>query len=136
MEEQAAEVKVEESAPSEKVEVEKEDQETEKEKELEVAKEKEAEAAAEGELQSEEPAPPAYEATNGHSQAEPELESPVQEVEVVLEKELTAEPTEAEKVSELDTRMYVGIATWEERTWRELMKLREEMFWARVGGVR
>ncbi|KAI0759761.1 hypothetical protein BC629DRAFT_1584268 [Irpex lacteus] len=128
VEEPALEVKVEESTP-EKAEVEKEGQETEKEKESEVAMEKEAEAAAEGELQNEEPAPPAYEATNGHSQAEPELESPVQEVEVVVEKELTAEPTEAEKVAELDTRMY-------ERTWRELMKLREEMFWARVGGVR
>ncbi|EIW78614.1 hypothetical protein CONPUDRAFT_167588 [Coniophora puteana RWD-64-598 SS2] len=27
-------------------------------------------------------------------------------------------------------------ATWEERTWREVVRLREEMFWARVGGVR
>ncbi len=134
MEEQAPEVKVEESIPAEKVEAKKEDQETEKESE--VAIEKKAEAVAEGELQNEEPAPPAYEATNDHSQAEPELESPIQEVEVVVEKELTAEPIEVEKVSELDTRMYVGIATWEERTWRELMKLREEMFWARVGGVR
>jgi len=41
-----------------------------------------------------------------------------------------------EKVSEEDAAMFVGTSTWEERTWRELMKLREEMFWARVGGVR
>ncbi|KAH8113898.1 hypothetical protein DFH11DRAFT_1509987 [Phellopilus nigrolimitatus] len=31
---------------------------------------------------------------------------------------------------------YVGEATWEERTWRELVRLREDMYWARVGGVR
>lgn len=32
--------------------------------------------------------------------------------------------------------MYVGDATWEERTWKELTRLREEMFWARIGAVR
>lgn len=32
--------------------------------------------------------------------------------------------------------IYVGDATWEERTWKELTRLREDMFWARVGGVR
>ncbi|KAF8320482.1 hypothetical protein DL93DRAFT_2074170 [Clavulina sp. PMI_390] len=26
--------------------------------------------------------------------------------------------------------------SWEERTWKELVKLREDMFWARMGGVR
>ncbi|KAI0701347.1 hypothetical protein BC835DRAFT_1264923 [Cytidiella melzeri] len=40
------------------------------------------------------------------------------------------------KAPALDVRIYVGTDTWEERTWRELMKLREDMFWARVGGVR
>ncbi|KAH9940316.1 hypothetical protein B0H21DRAFT_780389 [Amylocystis lapponica] len=35
-----------------------------------------------------------------------------------------------------ETGLYVGDATWEERTWKELVRLREEMFWARVGGVR
>lgn len=35
-----------------------------------------------------------------------------------------------------DPALYVGDATWEERTWKELTRLREDMFWARVGGVR
>ncbi|TFY65755.1 hypothetical protein EVG20_g5329 [Dentipellis fragilis] len=35
-----------------------------------------------------------------------------------------------------DGEIYVGDATWEERAWKELVRLREEMFWARVGGVR
>jgi len=26
--------------------------------------------------------------------------------------------------------------TWEERTWKELMKLKEDMFWAPIGAVR
>ena len=36
----------------------------------------------------------------------------------------------------LDDEIYVGEATWEERTWKELVKFKEDMFWARVGGVR
>ncbi|KAK2461239.1 hypothetical protein APHAL10511_006766 [Amanita phalloides] len=32
--------------------------------------------------------------------------------------------------------VYVGDATWEERTWKELVRLREDMFWARIGGLR
>jgi hypothetical protein len=31
---------------------------------------------------------------------------------------------------------FVGDATWEERTWKELVRLREEMFWARIGALR
>ncbi|KIJ38920.1 hypothetical protein M422DRAFT_32983 [Sphaerobolus stellatus SS14] len=31
---------------------------------------------------------------------------------------------------------YVGDATWEERTWRNLTRLREDMFYARIGCVR
>ncbi|KAJ7734567.1 proline-rich protein [Mycena maculata] len=31
---------------------------------------------------------------------------------------------------------YVGDVTWEERTWKELVRLREDMFWARIGGLR
>lgn len=27
-------------------------------------------------------------------------------------------------------------ATWEERTWKELVRLKEDMFWARIGGIR
>ncbi|KAF7795677.1 hypothetical protein EIP86_006842 [Pleurotus ostreatoroseus] len=37
---------------------------------------------------------------------------------------------------ELDPRVYVGDSTWEERTWKELVRLREDMFWARIGGLR
>lgn len=32
--------------------------------------------------------------------------------------------------------LYVGSATWEERTWKEITRLREDMFWARLGAVR
>lgn len=32
--------------------------------------------------------------------------------------------------------VYVGEATWEERTWKEIVRLKEDMFWARVGGWR
>lgn len=32
--------------------------------------------------------------------------------------------------------VYIGDATWEERTWKELVRLKEDMFWARVGGLR
>ncbi|KAM6503410.1 hypothetical protein JOM56_000353 [Amanita muscaria] len=35
-----------------------------------------------------------------------------------------------------DKEIYVGDATWEERTWKELVRLREDMFWARIGGLR
>jgi hypothetical protein len=35
-----------------------------------------------------------------------------------------------------DGEVYIGDATWEERTWKEVVKLREDMFWARVGGLR
>ena len=31
---------------------------------------------------------------------------------------------------------YVTDATWEERTWKEIVKLREDMYWARLGGRR
>ena len=35
-----------------------------------------------------------------------------------------------------DGGVYVGDATWEERTWKEVVRLREDMFWARLGGLR
>ena len=34
-----------------------------------------------------------------------------------------------------DDTPFVGDGTWEERTWKELTRLREDMFWARMGGV-
>lgn len=41
-----------------------------------------------------------------------------------------------EEKEEEDSGVYVGESTWEERTWKELVRLREEMFWARIGGRR
>ncbi|KAG1753550.1 proline-rich protein [Suillus paluster] len=38
--------------------------------------------------------------------------------------------------STTDGEGYAGDATWEDRTWKEIIRLKEEMFWARVGGVR
>ncbi|KAG2154193.1 uncharacterized protein EDB93DRAFT_187376 [Suillus bovinus] len=35
-----------------------------------------------------------------------------------------------------DEEGYAGDATWEDRTWKEIVRLKEDMFWARVGGVR
>jgi hypothetical protein len=35
-----------------------------------------------------------------------------------------------------DGTPYVGDGTWEERTWKELTRLREDMFWARMGRAR
>jgi len=36
----------------------------------------------------------------------------------------------------IENGTYVGEATWEERTWKTLVRLKEDMFWARIGGVR
>jgi hypothetical protein len=47
-----------------------------------------------------------------------------------VEPNITEEP-----VSEY-TEIYVGDATWEERAWKELTRLREDMFYARIGGIR
>lgn len=38
--------------------------------------------------------------------------------------------------STTDGEGYAGDATWEDRTWKEIIRLKEEMFWARAGGVR
>ncbi|THV00716.1 hypothetical protein K435DRAFT_854495 [Dendrothele bispora CBS 962.96] len=46
---------------------------------------------------------------------------------------------EQEKDKEKDketSEVYIGDATWEERTWKEVIRLKEVMFWARVGGIR
>lgn len=55
--------------------------------------------------------------------------------------ELTAESKEDGEVKDKnrtaeDKEVYIGDTTWEERTWKELVKLREDMFWARIGGRR
>ncbi|GLB42068.1 putative GDP/GTP exchange factor Sec2p [Lyophyllum shimeji] len=38
--------------------------------------------------------------------------------------------------AEGDKEAYVGDATWEERTWNQIVRLKEEMFWARIGALR
>lgn len=46
-------------------------------------------------------------------------------------------PVEEEtKPDEDKSEIYVGDATWEERAWKEIVRLKEEMFWARLGGLR
>jgi len=47
-----------------------------------------------------------------------------------------AQALEEKEIEETDRRQYVGDCTWEEKTWKELVRLREDMFWARVGGFR
>ncbi|KAK1229421.1 hypothetical protein PQX77_007518 [Marasmius sp. AFHP31] len=42
---------------------------------------------------------------------------------------------DTQKEKEKDTTMYIGDATWEERTWKEIVRLKEVMFWARIGGA-
>ncbi|KAH9478340.1 hypothetical protein JR316_0008794 [Psilocybe cubensis] len=51
------------------------------------------------------------------------------------EEKLEEERRRREK-EEWEKANYVGEATWEERTWKEIVRLREDMFWARVGGIR
>ncbi|OSC97792.1 hypothetical protein PYCCODRAFT_1398201 [Trametes coccinea BRFM310] len=62
----------------------------------------------------------------------------VAEEETVAGAEAETETTESTKEDEKerdDGARYVGDATWEERTYKELVRLREEMFWARIGAV-
>lgn len=63
--------------------------------------------------------------------SEREIENEVQKVDGTPENMSVSDHS-----AEDDPRSYVGDASWEERAWKELVKLREEMFWARVGGVR
>ncbi|KAJ7467984.1 hypothetical protein FB451DRAFT_1401252 [Mycena latifolia] len=46
------------------------------------------------------------------------------------------EKAEDTKEEEDEREAYVGDVTWEEWTWKELVRLREDMFWARIGGIR
>ena len=61
------------------------------------------------------------------------IESDHEELEIMLDMEWRK--NEEEKEEDLSNR-FVGDATWEERTWKEIVRLREDMFWARVGGIR
>ncbi|KAJ7634542.1 proline-rich protein [Roridomyces roridus] len=63
----------------------------------------------------------------------PRVDSPVPK-EVPSDNEEKVEEKKAE--DEEGHEAYVGEVTWEERTWKELVRLREEMFWARIGALR
>ena len=54
----------------------------------------------------------------------------------VVEDDKVDSKAQALEIEETDKRQYVSEGTWEEKTWKELVKLREDMFWARVGGFR
>ena len=48
----------------------------------------------------------------------------------------SADSTEVGSPQDDPLGTYVGSATWEERTWKEITRLREDMFWARFVAVR
>ncbi|KAJ7359675.1 proline-rich protein [Mycena albidolilacea] len=71
----------------------------------------------------------------------PRVDSPVSEKREMEEKpaangHLDEDAGEEKKDEEEDHEAYVGDVTWEERTWKELVRLREDMFWARIGAAR
>lgn len=75
---------------------------------------------------------------NGHSEDvadEQEKEQQQQEPVQTPEEKMEEEKKRKEK-EEWEKANYVGDSTWEERTWKEVNRLREDMFWARIGGVR
>lgn len=55
---------------------------------------------------------------------------------VVKDEEKVDSKAQALDTGETDERQYVGDGSWEEKTWKELVRLRENMFWARIGGFR
>ncbi|KAK0495884.1 hypothetical protein EDD18DRAFT_1105809 [Armillaria luteobubalina] len=66
----------------------------------------------------------------GYDDEHEKLESPVMSApESDDEKEGPDDEDESKEV-------YIGDTTWEERTWKELVRIKEDMFWARVGGLR
>ena len=73
---------------------------------------------------------------------EPKLESGKKDVPppAYESKDKATVPAENEKsrdeVKDEEAGAFVGETTWEERTWKEIVRLREEMFWARIGGLR
>ncbi|TFK38058.1 hypothetical protein BDQ12DRAFT_683895 [Crucibulum laeve] len=54
----------------------------------------------------------------------------------VVDREVVSGDKEKTTLEDEEKEGFVGNLTWEERTWKELVRLREEMFWARVGGLR
>lgn len=79
--------------------------------------------------------------TTPHSPVAPSTNSVVDGVEGQSLKELETGETRMSPEPETngdaeDPAVYVGIPSWEGRTCKELTRLREDMFWARIGGVR
>ncbi|KAI0763418.1 hypothetical protein BD413DRAFT_616301 [Trametes elegans] len=80
------------------------------------------------------PEPP----VDGNTDANSALAKPVPEPESRSSGESVPTTDDSAAAVEKDddqSEAYVGEGTWEERTYRELVRLREEMFWARVGAV-
>ncbi|KAG7448750.1 uncharacterized protein BT62DRAFT_929843 [Guyanagaster necrorhizus] len=64
----------------------------------------------------------------GYDDEQERFETPVQSV---------SESDDGKEEPEDETKeVYIGDTTWEERTWKELIRIKEDMFWARVGGLR
>jgi len=58
-------------------------------------------------------------------------------VSTLVNGDIKSEPSRAsEEREDESSEVYIGDATWEERTWKEVIRLKEVMFWARVGGIR
>jgi Rab guanine nucleotide exchange factor SEC2 len=55
---------------------------------------------------------------------------------VVEDEEKVDLKVQALETEETDKRQYVGDGSWEEKAWKELVRMREDMFWARIGGFR
>lgn len=68
-----------------------------------------------------------------HSTPEASQSSRISEDSIAQEKSMDTSSTKHSSTT--DGEGYVGDATWEDRTWREVVRLKEEMFWARIGGV-
>ncbi|KAK7684570.1 hypothetical protein QCA50_012517 [Cerrena zonata] len=91
---------------------------------------------------AETPTTPHFDDRASHSSIEKVSTSPAVVSEVDPTENHTAEVNgHAEKTEDGDEEdefpgTFVTDATWEERTWKELVKLREYMFWARLGGRR
>ncbi|KAJ7196502.1 proline-rich protein [Mycena pura] len=85
--------------------------------------------------------------SESHEQAKVDESAPVADVDVPVAQEpgkddvATANgrvdtDVEEEAKGDEDHEVYIGDVTWEERTWKEVVRLREDMFWARIGGIR
>ncbi|KAG6900292.1 hypothetical protein C0993_000265 [Termitomyces sp. T159_Od127] len=58
-------------------------------------------------------------------------------VQATNQKDAEKDTDDCKKSSEDDlSGSYVGDTTWEERTWKEIIRLKEAMFWARIGGLK